>query len=675
MNRAFHIGGLVWFAAILLAGTFGWNPLYCAGIGAAVFAALLAKGRLPLWTYAAAAAFCASMLSLAVYDAAVAGSAASWEGIHRVRAVVTDRADYGGYVRLSLSADRTEMPKGLAGARIRVSAPVALAVTPGDVVEWDLKLEIPERERARLWAGGFRFKGTVTGAPAVVGRDPGDLRVRLADYRAGIRRNILRQLPNEYGELLAALVTGRTEGLSPELRYDYSRAGIAHLLAVSGLHLSIITSMVDILLAACFLSRRQRGIAGIAAILFFMALTGFSSSVMRAGIMLIVCRFGLLLGRDSDSLNSLGFAIILMLLWDPYAAFGTGLQLSYLATMGIAAASAPLTGWFSKRLCGVGGFTLEETRPKAYTVLSMLSATLCAQLFTMPVLCWRFGQISLMSSVVNLIVAPAVPFALAGGLLCGFAGFFPVLALPARFFGLVGGASVRAITETAEWWARLRYAALPLRSDWVVLWMGACLLVGAVLAALRVSPAVRKQAAALSVVALLAGALSQVLAWGNTMEIALPANGSAVAVAYGRQGALIGAPDSLYEARNLLAFFRDHGVERIDLLVARRENDLRANPSLLLLGEVPVDKAFGLDGNYGFSAELFGCAGLSAEGQDAEFLLLEAGDLRIVKEYTQSPRAADLLVNAKNELISAPGVRVKTNDRYFGSVVVTLRIP
>lgn len=57
MNRAFHIGGLVWFAAVLAAGTFGWDPLICAGIGAAVFAALLLKGRLPLWTYSAAAAF------------------------------------------------------------------------------------------------------------------------------------------------------------------------------------------------------------------------------------------------------------------------------------------------------------------------------------------------------------------------------------------------------------------------------------------------------------------------------------------------------------------------------------------------------------------------------------------------------------------------------------------
>ena len=54
---------------------------------------------------------------------------------------------------------------------------------------------------------------------------------------------------------------------------------------------------------------------------------------------------------------------------------------------------------------------------------------------------------------------------------------------------------------------------------------------------------------------------------------------------------------------------------------------------------------------------------------------MEAGNLRIVKEFTQSPREADLLVNAKNELIAAPGVAVKTNDRYFGSVVVTLRIP
>lgn len=360
MNRAFHIGGLVWFAAVLAAGTFGWDPLICAGIGAAVFAALLLKGRLPLWTYSAAAAFCACMLSLAVYHALAVEPAARWEGTRWVRAVVTDRADYGSYARLSLTADREGMPAGLSGARIQVSAPAALAVAPGDVVEWELKLEVPEAERERLWADGFRFRGTVSGAPVVVGERPGGLRVALAEYRAGIRQNILHELPNEYGELLAALVTGRTEGLSPELRYDYSRAGISHLLAVSGLHLSVFVALIDALLAACFLSRRQRGIAEIAAVLFLMGLTGFSHSVVRAGVMLIVCRAALLCGRDSDTLNSLGFAVVLMLLCNPYAAFSTGLQLSYLATMGIAAASGPMTGWFSKRLCGVGGFTLEE---------------------------------------------------------------------------------------------------------------------------------------------------------------------------------------------------------------------------------------------------------------------------------------------------------------------------
>ena len=528
----------------------------------------------------------------------------------------------------------------------------------------------------RLWADGFRFRRDGLRSARRRGERPGGLRVALAEYRAGIRQNILHELPNEYGELLAALVTGRTEGLSPELRYDYSRAGISHLLAVSGLHLSVFVALIDALLAACFLSRRQRGIAEIAAVLFLMGLTGFSHSVVRAGVMLIVCRAALLCGRDSDTLNSLGFAVVLMLLCNPYAAFSTGLQLSYLATMGIAAASGPMTGWFSKRLCRGRRLHARGDPPEG------LRAPLDAVRDPLRPAVYRAGAL--------LAVRPDIPCVAArqpdrrargslrprGRAALRVRGFPPSsLAVPARFFGLVGGVSVRAITETAQWWSRFRFAALPLRSDWLVLWMGACLLGGAVLAALRVKPAVRRQAAALSALALTAGAFSQSLAWGNTMEIALPENGSAVAVAYHGQGALIGVPDSLYEARNLRAFFRDHGVERIDLLAARREADLRSNPALLLLGEVPADTAFGLDGTYGFSAELFGCAGLAAEGRDAETLRLEAGNLRIVKEFTQSPQEADLLVNAKNELVAAPGVAVETNDRYFGSVVVTLRIP
>lgn len=204
--------------------------------------------------------------------------------------------------------------------------------------------------------------------------------------------------------------------------------------------------------------------------------------------------------------------------------------------------------------------------------------------------------------------------ALAGGLLCGLLGFIPPLDVVARACALAGGASIRVINTIASWWSALPFASVAVRAGLVTLWMGACILGGALLAANRAPYAVRIYGASLAVVALLAGMLARAIAWGPTMELAVSQSGTSVALACGGQGAVIGEPKSVADAQNLAAFLKDSGVKRISLYAVREEGALFSNRTHALSKILPVDTAFGLDRTHGFAAELPG-ARISAEGR------------------------------------------------------------
>ena len=672
MNRAFHIGAIAWICAVLLSAPLGFDPRAKAAVGACLLlSAAVMRKRLPLWLCAATVAFGLSLAWLALYSSLTFSAAARLEGAFvDLRGLVLERVEYGDYTRLTLVTEDGPLPSGI---RVSVGAPGALDVSPGDVVEWELIMDSPDAaSRAKLYADAVGLRASMAGAPRLIEKRLNDGRVLFARYRDAAASHIMRYMTATEGGVLAAMATGRSELIAADLRASYARAGLSHLLAVSGLHLTVFAGLFDALLSAVRCGRRTRAAAGIAAVLLFMLMTGCTLSVVRAAVMAVICRAALLLGRDSDTLNSLGFALIVILLQNPYAIFSTGLQLSYLATMGIAACADPVCAWCARRLWRTDARSLRRLHPFGYAALLAFSTSVCAGVFTAPVLCVAFGQLSLVAPVANVLAAPFVMPALAGGLLCGLLGFIPPFAVLARACALAGGASIHAVNAIASWWSVLPFASVPVRAGLVTLWMAACILGGALLAANRAPHTVRLYAASLAVVALLAGMLARAVAWGPTVELAVSQSAGSVALACGGQGAVIGEPDSVADAQNLAAFLKDNGVKRISLYAVRKDGALFSNRTHALSEILPVDTAFGLDQTYGFTAELPG-AHVSAEGKDAEIVSIEMGGLRIVKTFDQTPAAADVLINARGQIVAAPGVRLKTTARYYNCEIMTLR--
>ncbi len=194
-----------------------------------------------------------------------------------------------------------------------------------------------------------------------------------------------------------AILLGDKGNMNEDLQKLYQESGIAHILAVSGLHLSIIGTGFYLLLARIGLPHGLSGILGAGVILLYGILTGSSGSAMRAVFMLLLKFLSVPAGKSYDMLSSLAVACILLLLTEPFLLFSFGFQLSFLAVLSL-------------------GIADELPRMPSLPASALLSSV-CLQLITLPVLLYHSFQFPLYGMLLNLIVLPLMSCVMYTGLL------------------------------------------------------------------------------------------------------------------------------------------------------------------------------------------------------------------------------------------------------------------
>lgn len=194
----------------------------------------------------------------------------------------------------------------------------------------------------------------------------------------------------------------------------FRRAGTAHLLAVSGLHVGALAAFVMLILRLARASPRARTAAGSASVVLFALLTGAGPSVTRAAVMVIAVLVARLVGRGRDTWAALGLAAVVVLAREPGAVTGPGFQLSFCAVAALLWLTRPLEERLGPRL------------PQA--LATPVAVSLAATIGTAPVSLLTFGQVSLVGVLANPLVVPVVPLIMALGLASVAAGFVdPVL--------------------------------------------------------------------------------------------------------------------------------------------------------------------------------------------------------------------------------------------------------
>ncbi len=224
--------------------------------------------------------------------------------------------------------------------------------------------------------------------------------------------SILSQSPQNLA-LLKGILVGDKSDFNDELYEKLSNSGISHVVAVSGLHLSILFSSLIFILSGLNIKRRLQLLAAVPFILLFMAASSFTPSVCRASAMMLIMIFSSLFSRDYDPITSLAFALLCILVSSPFALFSKSLVLSFSATLGIfvyfSYFNHSLLYPFRKYNPYRNKSLLKKLFFRGYTFLSSsLSLSLASFLGTAYFLAIFFGKISKVQFLTNLWVVPVV---------------------------------------------------------------------------------------------------------------------------------------------------------------------------------------------------------------------------------------------------------------------------
>jgi len=262
-----------------------------------------------------------------------------------------------------------------------------------------------------------------------------------------------RLFPEPHASLAAGLLTGSRRGIPTHLSESFMRSGLTHIVAISGFNITIV---ITIVLGMLFwLPLKWRLIPAAAAIIAFTIFVGASASVVRAAIMGILGLFAITTGRRSDVRLAILWTAFFMLFLNPKHLWYDGsFQLSFAAVIGLSELS-PLIKPLLTRL------------PDILGIRESLEATISAQLSAMPLGILLFGNLSLISPLANILVAPAIPIAM---LLCALAGLTSYLAFPlGQLLAFAGWAVLQWIILVAESCARIPFASLHFEQASVVL--------------------------------------------------------------------------------------------------------------------------------------------------------------------------------------------------------------
>ena len=324
----------------------------------------------------------------------------------------------------------------------------------GDIISFSGKLSVMTdnadfEEESYYKTKGTFLKATASSGIEITHDDSFNIKELIIGYSDYIGERIKVYLPGDEGDLLKAMFLGDKTGLSDSLSSNIKRSGISHFTAVSGMHLTIISHILMLLISLSPLKNHMilKFFTLALIIIGFIVFFRMSVSVIRAGIMLIVYYGAELFMRQGSTLNSMGLAALTITLFNPYACLDVGLLLSLAGTFGIGVVSP----FFCRRLRS-GRFKSFKT-----AVIGSTCATIC----TFPLSCAFFGGFSIVGILMNMLLYPL---------------FFPALMCMAIFVlafasgtGLmfVAGLCAKAMIAVINFFGSFKYSYISLDYNFI----------------------------------------------------------------------------------------------------------------------------------------------------------------------------------------------------------------
>ncbi len=228
--------------------------------------------------------------------------------------------------------------------------------------------------------------------------------------RGSIGEKLDEFIGGEEAKFLKGIIIGDRSEIPYEVKETFVNAGVMHILAVSGLHVGLITLIILALLIAVRVPEKPRILITCLFLIFYIFLTGQSPSVVRATIMAVIVLSSMMFERKIDVFNSLAIAALIILFFDAKQLFHPGFQLSFVAVISIVSLYPKISS--VKNILP----TNIKSNPVITAVIGLFSVSTAAAIGTLPFTSFYFGKISIIGLAANLLIVPLTGLVLACGI-------------------------------------------------------------------------------------------------------------------------------------------------------------------------------------------------------------------------------------------------------------------
>ncbi len=533
--------------------------------------------------------FCVGTLWLFAYDSVYLGDARAKDGqIVAAEAVVTDysfETDFGVAADARMVIDSRHF-------KVRLYLPEGDALTPGDVVKGEFRLRLTTwgaiQAQTHHQGDGIFLLAYLSEDAAVEHGDSRGLRYIGAQLRHRITGILDAAFPEDTGAFARALLLGDSTKLTYAQDTAFKISGIRHVIAVSGLHISILFSFM-----CMFLGRHpvRLTLIGIPILLLFTAVAGFTPSVVRACIMQILIIVADLINREYDPPSALAFAALVMLVVNPMTITSVSFQLSVGCLAGILLFYQPVYNYFLKKMKDPKGKSV-GARVLRWCA-SSLAISLSTMIVTTPLSAYYFETVSIVGPVTNLLTLWVVSFIFYGLVLVCVLGSFWFAG--AKIIAWMISWPIRYVAAAAKLLSSSVFSAVYTCSIYIVLWLVFCYVLLAVFAMTRKkSPAILVSAITVGLVVSVAASWSEPRLDNYRVTVLDVGQGQCILWQCAGENYLVdcGGDSGENAANSAVQLLLSQGITKLDGLILTHYDDDHAAGVVHLLTRIDTDALY-----------------------------------------------------------------------------------
>lgn len=285
------------------------------------------------------------------------------------------------------------------------------------------------------------------------------------NIRKAMKSSLDSLLPESSSSLCKAVLLGDKQALSNDVKDDFYKTGTSFLIVVSGMHLSIVAGFALFLLKKIIKNRYAVAAIILAIVFSFMAVTGFTPSVVRSGIMLILTYCSKAVFRRTDGLNSLGTSALVLTILNSFSVGDIGMLLSFSATTGIILWANKIAGYLYRKL------HLKGKHRFIRAVINLISVSVSASLWIIPITTIAFHRVSPFVVLTAFFAEPAVSVVLICAMLASILYLCPVISFLAYPLALGADIFGKLLLKIISLFASIPYSCVNTDKPYFYIWL------------------------------------------------------------------------------------------------------------------------------------------------------------------------------------------------------------